>query len=184
MYQKEKFPSRTLPFDWTDSCATPHQKHPLHDLLDEFHDVFANHDMDLGCLEGYYFSINTENSAPIQQRPYRIPFHKRAIVSTLIQQLLEQGIIEPSESDWSSPIVLIQKKPHDGQHWRLCVDYRAVNRVTVKDKFPMALTADLFDGMLGAKYFTNLDMASGYHQLQINPAEKHKTSFVCAEGSF
>ena len=170
-----------LCFDWSDSIAEPGQRTKLQELLKTFADTFARSDFDVGCYPDYEFKIETGDQPPVQERPYRLPFHKREIVRRLIQDLLDQGIIQPSESDWASPIVLVEKKDHS---WRLCVNFQKLNHITRLDRFPMPLARDLFDTFGGAKFFSRLDMASGFHQLKIHPDSRHKTSFVCICGSF
>ena len=91
-----------------------------------------------------------------------------------VQELLEKGFIRPSVSPWGAPVLFVNKK--DGT-LRLCVDYRQLNKMTVKNKYPLPRTDDLFDQLKGASAFSKIDLRSGYHQLRIKDADVHKTTF-------
>lgn len=100
------------------------------------------------------------NTKPVNVRPYRYPHHRKATVAKLITKMLYEGIIKPIHSPFSSLVLLIKKK--DGT-WRLCVDYRALNAVNIKDRFPIPIVDALLDELGNAKFFTKLDLQSGYH---------------------
>ena len=96
-----------------------------------------------------------------------------------VGEMLENNIIKPSNSPWSSPIVLVRKK--DGT-WRFCIDFRKLNDVTVKDAFPLSQVADLMDNLVGHQYFSTLDLASGYWQVPVDESSQEKTAFVTSRG--
>ena len=128
-------------------------------------------------------SILTGDHRPIRQPVRRTPFALREKVDTLVREMLEQKVIKPSdlESPWASPIVLVQKK-NGGV--RFCVDYRKLNRLTKLDEVPLPRIDDTLDLLSGARYFTTLDLASGYWQVAIEESSKEKTAFTTYSGLY
>ena len=98
-----------------------------------------------------------------------------------LEELLEKGFISPSTSPFGAPIIFVKKK--DGT-FRLCTDYRALNKVTVKNKYPIPRVDELLDQLHGAKYFTKLDLRQGYHQIRITPTDIEKTAFRTRYGLY
>ena len=123
--------------------------------------------------------INTGECSPIRQRPRRLPLAKREEVEKLIDDMRKEDVIEPSHSPWCSPVVLVKKK--DGST-RFCVDYRKLNNVTRKDSYPLPRIDDTLDTLSGSKWFSTLDLKSGYWQVRVSEEDKEKTAFSFGEG--
>jgi len=127
------------------------------------------------------FHINTGDHAPVISRPYRAPLAKRKLIEEHISNLLRANLIQPSRSDWASPVLLVPKK--DGTT-RFCVDFRRVNKLTVPDSFPLPRVDDTLDSLAGSAIFAKLDLAQGFHQIPLAADARPKTAFVTHAGLF
>lgn len=151
------------------------------ELLNTYEDVFSKGDHDIGRTDRVKHSIHTICPAPIRQRPRRPPMGQREEIEKQVNDMLERGIIIPSASPWSSPVVLANKK--DGSK-RFCIDYRLLNKFTVKDSFPLPRIDESIDSLDGSKYFCTLDLAAGYWQVPLDEDAKMKSAFVVPGGLY
>lgn len=165
----------------TESPLTLQQKQQLYAVILEYHDVFAFEPGDRGQTKIVQHGIDTGDSRPIRQQVRRIPPIQREEAKKLLKEMLTEKVIRPSSSPWASPIVLVKKK--DGSI-RFCVDYRKVNGVTRKDAYPLPRVDDTLDTLAGAKWFSTLDLVSGYWQVEVKPEDREKTAFCTPEGLF
>ena len=120
-------------------------------------------------------------AAPIAKAPYRLAPPEMQELSTQLQELLDKGFIRPSSSPWGAPILFVRKK--DGSH-RMCIDYRELNKVTVKNRYPLPRIDDLFDQLQGASWFSKIDLRSGYHQMRVRDEDVQKTAFRTRYGHY
>ena len=158
------------------SVDVPSQdKEMLRTLFEEYSDVFSQNDLDLGHFSGVQHRIDLEDERPFKQRYRRIPPHMFEEVADHLRQLEANGVIRPSKSPFSSPVVCVRKK--DGR-LRLCVDYRLLNSRTKKDNYCLPRVEEILDSLNGAQFFTRLDLKSGYHQIEITEEHKERTAFT------
>lgn len=176
-----------LQFELQDTTPNPLSELPpdiptdLRDLLCQYHHVFLTpKELPPQRVQDHKIVLK-EGTGPVKVRLYRYPYIQKDAIETMVQELLHDGFIQPSGSPFSAPVILVKKK--DGT-WRFCVDYRALNSVTVKDSFPMPTVDELIDELGGSSYFTKLDLRSGYHQILMNPEDREKTAFRTHQGLY
>lgn len=141
--------------------------------------MFAAKDEDCTHTNLVLHDIDTREARPVRRRPRRLPLAKRLAAQEKIEEMLRAGIIEPSNSPWAAPVVLVQKK--DGT-WRFCVDFRRLNDITRKDSYPLPRIDDALDYIFGSFWFSSLDLRSGYWQVELTPEARPKTAFSIGQG--
>lgn len=165
-----------------DLSALPDQEQTsVRSLLYKYQSVFSAHDGDLGCTNLISHDIPLLDDVPVRQRYRRIPPSEYKAVKAHINQLLESQVIRESSSPYASPIVLVRKK--DGS-LRMCVDYRPLNGKTRKDAFPLPRIEESLDALSGARWFSTIDLASGYNQVPVLEKDRPKTAFCTPFGLF
>ncbi|UYV71040.1 hypothetical protein LAZ67_8001511, partial [Cordylochernes scorpioides] len=164
-----------------DERLNEEQKSMIAECLEKYSEVFDFDRKSFSTTSNVKHKIDTSDSRPIKQRPYRVsPVERRAIQSE-VDKMIKMGIVQPSESPWSSPVVLVKKK--DGS-WRFCVDYRKLNRVTKKDVYPLPRNDGVLDSLTGAKFFSSMDLRTGYWQIEIDEEDREKTAFITPDGLY
>jgi hypothetical protein len=148
----------------------------------EFPDVFPEDLPGLPPERDVEFMIELKpGTTPISRRSYRMPPNELAELKTQLQDLVEKGFIRPSSSPWGCLAIFVKKKD---QTLRMCVDYRPLNEVTIKNKYPLSRIDILFNQLTGARVFSKIDLRSGYHQIRIRPEDIPKTAFTMRYGLF
>jgi hypothetical protein len=141
----------------------------------EFPDVFPKDLPSMPLDRDVEFTIELQPSmTPISRRPYKMTPKELAELIVQLNELLDKGYIHPSSSPWGCPALFVKKKD---QSLRSCVDYRPLNDVTIKNKYPLPRIDILFDQLISAKVFSKVDLYSGYHQIKIRPEDVPKTAF-------
>jgi hypothetical protein len=148
----------------------------------EYPDVFPDDFPGMPPDRDVEFVIELQpGTAPISKRPYQMPHKELAELKNQLQELLDKGYIRPSSSPWGSPALFVKKK--DGSLW-MCVDYRPLNAVTIKNKYPLPRIDVLFDQLASAKVFSKIDLQSGYHQIKNRASDVPKTAFSTRYGLY
>ena len=151
-------------------------------VVREFPDVFPEELPGVPPVRQVEFGIDlVPGAAPIAKVPYRLAPPEMQELSSQLQELLGKGFIRPSSSPWGAPILFVKKK--DGSH-RMCIDYRELNKLTVKNRYPLPRIDDLFDQLQGASWFSKIDLRSGYHQVRVRDEDVQKTAFRTRYGHY
>ncbi|TYJ99713.1 ty3-gypsy retrotransposon protein [Cucumis melo var. makuwa] len=151
-------------------------------VVREYPDIFSDELPGLPPLREIDFSIELEpDTAPISRAPYRMAPAELKGLKVQLQELLDKGFIRPSVSPWGAPVLFVKKKDGSMRH---CFDYRELNMVTVKNRYPLPKIDDLFDQLQGATVFSKIDVCSSYHQLRIRDSDIPKTNFRSRYGHY
>jgi hypothetical protein len=168
----------------TRSCAFSMIELPLKKIpvFCDYADVFPDEFLGMPLDQDIEFAIELQpGTTPISKRPYRMPPAELAELKKQLQELLDKGFICPSTSPWGCPSLFMKKKD---ESLRLCIDYRPLNAVTIKNKYPLPRIDDLFDQLVEAKVFSKIDLRSGYHQIKIQASDIPKTAFSTRYGLY
>ncbi len=160
---------------------TNEQRIQFEKLINDNRDIFAKDKNDLGKTGIIKHGIDTGDTKPIKQRAYQTGPKEKQIIKIEVEEMLKKGVIRKSKSPWTSPVVLVKKK--DGET-RFCIDYRKLNNITKKDNHPLPRIDDMLDTFQGSQWFTTLDLASGYWQVEMEEQDKEKTAFITHEGIY
>lgn len=162
------------------------ERESIVDLCLKFSDIFYLEGDSLTFTNEIKHAIDTNNAKPVFTKSYRYPQIHKEEVKRQITEMLNQGIIQPSISPWSSPVWVVPKKidASGKQKWRVVIDYRKLNELTINDKYPLPNISDLLDQLGKCEYFTTLDLASGFHQIEIDKKDIQKTAFSVENGHY
>ena len=157
----------------------PLEKDSIGKLISEFPCQFHLPNDKLSQTSKITHKIPTTDNVPINVKQYRHPPHLREIIQKQVQELMEDDIVEESESPYNSPLWIVSKKPDSqgNKRWRLVIDFRALNEKTIASAYPLPNITEILDQLGRSKYFSTLDLASGFHQVPIDPADAPKTAF-------
>lgn len=165
----------------TQPDSKPHPLPAIQTLLHCFNNIFSEPTHLPPSRPSDHRITLLPNSNPINVRPYRYPYFQKNEIEKQIQNMLASNTIQPSHSSFSSPVLLVKKK--DGT-WRFCVDYRALNNITIRDRFPMPTIDELLDELNGASWFSKLDLRQGFHQIRMHEEDIPKTAFRTHQGHY
>lgn len=162
------------------------ERHKIQNLCKEYKDIFYCEQLPLTFSNQVKHQIRTKNEDPIYVKPYRQAPAQTEEINRQVEKLLSDNVIQESHSPWNAPVHLVPKKPDaSGQpKYRMVIDFRRLNDITIDDKYPLPNINDLFDKLGKSAYFSTLDLASGYHQLEIKEHDRQKTAFSTQHGHF
>ena len=154
---------------------------PLIQVIQKYLEIFSKQGYDIGKTDIIQHHIDTQGHAPIRLKPYRTPYKLQYEMQKHIKEMLANDIIKPSLSPWAAPALLVRKHYNST---RFVVDYRALNACTKFDSYPMPRIDYILDKLNNKSYFTCLDLASGYHNVCVDPSSQEKTAFIVENGLF
>lgn len=162
-----------------------HAFNKLYTLCEEFSDIF-HLEGDMPSINNFYQQkLNLSDNSPVFTRNYRLPQTQKAEINSLVNKLLNENLIELSTANYNSPLILVPKKSVDGTpKYRMCVDYRKLNRKLIPDRFPLPRVEDIFDNLGRAKYFSVMDLQAGFHQIGLDENSRKYTTFSTDTGMY
>lgn len=175
-YELEKIMAKSIPSQFYYATT---------DLLSRYTDVFALPKDTMSVNNFYEQKLRIANDEPVYIKNYRTPHVQTTEINNQVNKLLANNLIEPSQANSNSPIILVPKKSQDkSKKWRMCIDYRAVNRKILGDKFPLPRIDDVLDSLGRAQFFSVIDLYNGFHQVPLEKESRDITSFSTSAGSF
>ena len=178
--QQSKIVGQLPPVDINEASITADQKRQIEQLLIKYNSVFAKNSSDLGLCTLIEHKIETFG-APVRQALRRTTYEEKQNIEPQIKAMLEADVIAPSTSPWASNLVLVRKRDNT---LRTCVDFRALNARTIRDNWPLPRIDESIDALGGAKYFSTIDLMSGYWQLPVFEPHRPKTAIITHMGTF
>lgn len=162
------------------------EREKIYQLCNEYKDIFYCDQLPLTFTNQVKHCIRTKNEDPIYVKPYRQGPSQQKEINEQVEKLLQNNVIQESHSPWSAPVHLVPKKMDASGEvkYRMVVDYRRLNDITIDDKYPLPNITDLFDKLGKSTYFSTLDLASGYHQIEIQETDRQKTAFSTQNGHY
>lgn len=162
------------------------EKLKILELCRQYRNIFYDENSDLTFTNAVKHKIRTVDEEPVYSKSYRYPYHLKTEIQSQIQKLLDNKIIRPSISPYSSPVWIVPKKldASGKRKWRLVIDYRKLNEKTIEDKYPLPRIEEILDNLGKCVYFTTLDLAQGFHQIEMSAESIEKTAFSVNNGHF
>lgn len=160
------------------------EQQSIKNICAKYNDIFYLNGDKLTTTKIYKHSIALKpNTVPLYSKPYRLPHSQKREIKEQIDHMLKQGIIEPCNSEWSSPVLLVPKKTDlsGSKKWRLVIDYRKLNNCIQDDKFPLPNITEILDSLSGCIYFTHLDLNQGFYNVDLEPASRKFTGFCSGQ---
>lgn len=154
-------------------------------LVGKFEDIFWHKGDKVTTNNFYEQKIRLKDKTPVYIKNYRLPHQQKEMIDAKIDKMLTEEVIEPSASPYNSPLILVPKKSTTGEpDWRLVVEFRALNKKIIPDKYPLPRIDEILDQLGRARYFSVIDLVSGFHQISLHPGSRDLTSFSTTKGSF
>lgn len=163
------------------------ERRSLEHICAKYADVFHLTNDPLTVTNIYKYNLQLEdNATPAYIKPYRLPQTQKAEIQKEIDKMLKDGIIEPSKSAWSAPLLIVPKKPdnHGNRRMRVILDFRALNARLKSDRFPLPNITEILDSLAGAIYFSHLDLSQGYYQIELEQSSRPYTAFTTNNGQY
>jgi hypothetical protein len=167
------------------SLVPSYARQTIETICTDFNHIFALSSDHLSTNNFYKQEIRLSDNIPVHIKNYRIPHNQKTVINTQVNDMLQQNVIEPSISPYNSPTLLVPKKgAKDEAEWRLVIDFRCINKKVIGDKYPLPRIEEILDQLGRAKYFSILDLKSGYHQIPISEQSRECTAFSTDTGHF